>query len=127
MDNDNSSNPSDQEMSDEEFVASIMPYVMGCLKRDKFFEALDDHFSPRNSSRESAKSQGDFNISTSILQELGYEEARMGDVFEVLKSKGGFCDCEILYNVAEESQLKTKHWQAQHKRLTARKTREPHQ
>ena len=26
--------------------------------------------------------------------------------------KGGFCDCEILYNVVEESRLKAEYWQA---------------
>lgn len=25
---------------------------------------------------------------------------------------GGFCDCEILYNVAEESHFKSKYWKA---------------
>jgi hypothetical protein len=26
--------------------------------------------------------------------------------------QGGFCDCEILYNVAEQSRLKAEYWMA---------------
>jgi hypothetical protein len=127
VDNENSSNSPDQEMSDEEIVASILRYAMNCLDRDEFFEALDDHFSPTDSSHELATCQGNRSVSTSMLRELGYEEASLDDVFEALKLQGGYCDCEILYNVAEERRLEAKYWQAQHTQLTARETHEPRQ
>jgi hypothetical protein len=51
---------------------NIAPDVMRCLFRARFFERLDDLFSPIDESSQ--------------------------------------CDCEILYNVAESSRLKAKHW-----------------
>jgi hypothetical protein len=30
----------------------------------------------------------------------------------VLAARGGFCDCEVLYNAAEESRLKSEYWKA---------------
>jgi hypothetical protein len=32
-------------------------------------------------------------------------------VFHVLMAQGAFCDCEILYNIATESRLKSQYWQ----------------
>ena len=32
------------------------------------------------------------------------------DILAVLTSRGACCDCEVLYNVAEESRLKAQYW-----------------
>jgi len=32
------------------------------------------------------------------------------DVLDVLRSQGACCDCEVLYNVAENSRLKARYW-----------------
>jgi len=44
------------------------------------------------------------------------------DVISVMQAHGGFCDCEILYNVVETSRLKIKHWQAQAREHESSKT-----
>ena len=33
-------------------------------------------------------------------------------MFHVLMARGGYCDCEILYNAVEESRLKAEYWRA---------------
>ena len=42
----------------------------------------------------------------------GFTQDELFDVFHVLMDKGGYCDCEILYNAAEESRLKAEYWRA---------------
>jgi hypothetical protein len=56
-------------------------------------------------------------ISESILAERGFPAEDLDDIFDVLRSKGGFCDCEILYNAVEESRLKAEYWKARAKEL----------
>jgi Protein of unknown function (DUF2695) len=46
-------------------------------------------------------------LSESVLRTAGFDSEEMADIFDVLRSKGGCCDCEILYNVAESSRLKS--------------------
>jgi hypothetical protein len=38
------------------------------------------------------------------------DDEDLEDILAVLHSLGGCCDCEILYNVAEESRLKSEYW-----------------
>jgi uncharacterized protein DUF2695 len=45
-------------------------------------------------------------LSESILAAAGFERAEVDNIFAMLQSKGGCCDCEVLYNVAETSRLK---------------------
>lgn len=40
------------------------------------------------------------------------------DILAVMRFHGGSCDCEILYNVAEESRLKAKYWKSRYSELT---------
>jgi hypothetical protein len=49
----------------------------------------------------------------------GFYESEYFDVFSVLMSKGGYCDCEILYNVADGSEFARRYW-ANGKRLPHR-------
>jgi hypothetical protein len=44
----------------------------------------------------------------------------ISDVLAVLRSKGGCCDCEVLYNGAEEGRLKTKYWKSRHAGLQSK-------
>ena len=109
---------------DSELTASITDDVMRCLRQAGFFEKLDDLLCPTEVSlpRESC-TQG-YNLSRRVLLESGFETSDLSDVFEVLKSRGGFCDCEILYNVGESSRLKADHWRsrAQHLRSHAKES-----
>ncbi len=112
-------------MSDDEHLASILPDVMRCLRSDRFFEALDDRFSPTDSSLAAVMCQGNFDVATSILRGLEYDEKEIEDIFEVLKFQGGFCDCEILHNVAEASHLKAAYWRGEFERLPSQRPHGP--
>ena len=102
----------DLDAPDEEFIASIAPDVLGYLLSVRFFDALDDMLCPANKEIARVTCSGDFKNSKSALRLRGVDEADLSDVFHVLMSKGGFCDCEILYNVGENSRLRAEYWRA---------------
>jgi hypothetical protein len=97
---------------DPDLIASITPDVMRCLDDSGFFQKLDDALCPKDESRTAKSCFGDYQLSESILRASGFEESDFGDIFGVLQAKGGFCDCEILYNASESSSLKSKYWRA---------------
>jgi hypothetical protein len=53
---------------------------------------------------------GDFRVAKSILATKGFFESEYFDVFSVLMAQGGYCDCEIFYNVAESSEFARRYW-----------------
>ncbi len=115
--------PEDLRYPDEELIDEIMPAVMRCLIGSRFNELLDDAMCPENSERERAQCWGDFRNSRAILLERGFKEEELFDVFHVLMRQGGFCDCEILFNVSEKSRLTAEYWIA---RSEGRKPFNPH-
>jgi len=108
---------------DEEFIASIAQDVLGYLSSVRFFEALDDRLCPANKEIVAATCFGDFRNSKSALRQCGVDEADFS-VFHALMSKGGFCDCEVLYNAGENSRLRKEYWRG---RGENRKPYHPHQ
>jgi len=109
--------------SDDELISSIAPDVMACLGRCGYFEKLDELFSPEDNSTPTEKCDGSFRLSETILLASGFERADLDDIFVVLQSKGGCCDCEVLYNVAETSRLKARYWRS---RAAGQIARTPH-
>jgi hypothetical protein len=105
-------NPEDLRFPDEELVDAITPDVMKCVLASRFFEFLDDAMCPTQATAETAACWGDFRNSRAILLKRGFTEDELFDVFHVLMRQGGFCDCEILYNVAAESRLRAEYWTA---------------
>jgi len=99
-----------EEDPDEEFIASITPDVLGCLQTRGFFTQLDDVFCPASDITSGQVCSGDFRHAKRTLQNCGFEASDWSDVFHVLMGQGAFCDCEILYNVATESRLKSHYW-----------------
>ena len=95
-----------------DYVASIAPDVLRCLDKCKFFGELDDHLCPGDPSKSREDCRGDFGISEAILGSHGFSEEDLADVFEVLRSRGGFCDCEVLYNAFGGNRLKGEYWRA---------------
>jgi hypothetical protein len=96
---------------DEQFVASITPDVLGVLREKGFFSALDEIFCPKSGDTLAQTCSGDFRYARQALRRCGIDESDWSDVFHVLMGQGAFCDCEILYNAAAESRLKTQYWQ----------------
>jgi hypothetical protein len=115
--------PEDLQYPDEELIDSITPAVMKCLTASRFFEHLDDAMCPEEPARERGQCWGDFRNSRPILVNRGFKEEEFFDVFHVLMRQGGFCDCEILYNVVEENRLKAEYWIA---RSEGRNPYDPH-
>lgn len=95
---------------DDDLIAGITADVMTCLNRAQFFEKLDALFCPKESSIPRKSCAGDYKISEAILRNVGFDAGDLEDIFNVLRSQGGFCDCEILYNVAESSRLRSEYW-----------------
>ncbi len=115
--------PEDLQYPDEELIDTITPAVMRRLIGSRFFEFLDDVMCPQNADRERCQCWGDFRNSRPILLSRGFQEHEMFDVFHVLMRQGGFCDCEILYNVSEQNRLKAEYWVA---RSEGRRPYDPH-
>ena len=105
-------NPDDLEYPDSELIADITPDVMRCLVGARIFEALDDVLCPADVSRARRECHGDYRHARTVLLALGFREDELFDVFHVLMARGGYCDCEILYNAVEASRLKAEYWRA---------------
>lgn len=111
---------------DDELISSIAPDVMTCLGRWAFFEKLDELLSPEDNSTPSKRCDGTFKLSESILIAAGFDQDELKDIFAVLRSKGGCCDCEVLYNVIETSRLKGKYWRSRAAEKIAETQHIPH-
>jgi hypothetical protein len=110
--------PETNEHPNQELLASIAPDVLGALQQMGFFAALDELLCPPSEKSEPQKCSGDFRYAKRALQACGFEQSDSSDVFHLLMEQGAFCDCEILYNVADESRLKAKYWRASHRNRT---------
>ena len=99
--------PGDLVYSDEELVAEITGPIMAILNKTTFFATLDEAFTR---AEEPAICWGDFRVAKSILPIKGFFESEYFEVFSVLMAQGGYCDCEILYNVAEGSEYARRYW-----------------
>ncbi len=98
--------PDSLDYHDQETIDEIKTPILSLLK-DKvgFVTQLDKEFISKN-----VECFGDFRHSKSILTELNFSEDDQFDIFHVLMNEGGYCDCEILYNVFRESEYSKKYW-----------------
>ncbi len=101
----------------EDRVKDISDDVMSCLTTRGFFEELDNRLCPKDNALPRALCDHSYTISESVLAERGFPGEDLDDIFDVLRSMGGVCDCEILYNAVEESRLKAEYWKARAKEL----------
>ncbi|HEV8241573.1 MAG TPA: DUF2695 domain-containing protein [Thermoanaerobaculia bacterium] len=99
--------PADLVYPDEELVRDITEPVMNILRKSGFFGALDEAFTR---AEQPATCSGDFRVAKSILPSKGFSDDEHFDIFHVLMAQGGYCDCEILYNVAPHSELARRYW-----------------
>jgi hypothetical protein len=110
---------------EDDLITSITPDVMRCLDRSEFFDKLDDLLCPNEASLPRKGCGGDYKLSESVLRTAGFDSEELADIFGVLRSQGGCCDCEILYNLAESSRLKAEYWRGRAKGLDARPKHDP--
>ena len=99
--------PADLVYPDEQIIGDITEPVMAILEKTDFFGALDEAFTRAENP---AICWGDFRVARSILPSKGIFESEYFDVFHVLMARGGYCDCEILYNVVPGSALARRYW-----------------
>lgn len=115
--------PQDLRYPDPDLIEEIAPDVLLVLQRSGFLRALDLAFCPRLPFVRPARCHGDFRVSKSLLPKHGFKPDEFFDVFHVLMARGGYCDCEILYNAVEQSRLKERYWKA---RARGQMPRDPH-
>jgi hypothetical protein len=77
------------------------------------FRAMDDLLSPKEDSYHREVCAGNYELSKRVLEASGFDSDDLRDSLHVLRAQGGCCDCEILYNVAESSRLKSDYWKSQ--------------
>lgn len=116
--------PADLRYPDNELIADITPDIMKVINGAHIFEALDDVMCPNDPTKARTLCYGDYRNTRRILLERGFTEDELFDVFHVLMAQGGFCDCEILYNVAPASRLAAEYWKD---RANNRHPYDPHQ
>ncbi|MBS1510253.1 MAG: DUF2695 domain-containing protein [Bacteroidetes bacterium] len=99
-------NPDELDYHHQETIDAIKTAILSILK-DKvgFVALLDNKFIS-----EDIKCFGDFRHSKNILTDLGFSDQDQFDIFHVLMNEGGYCDCEILYNVFSNSEYSKKYW-----------------
>lgn len=115
--------PEDLVYPDEALIEAITPDVMKVVSAARALDALDDALCPEDKTQERAACYGDFRNVREILLQRGFTEQELPDVFHVFMAQGGYCDCEILYNVASNSRLSAEYWQA---RADGRPPYDPH-
>jgi hypothetical protein len=109
--------PETLRLPDDDLISSITPDVSQALKNRGFFKALDDTLCRISSDLKVARCKGDFSNSKAALLASGFPESDHDDVFGVLMALGAYCDCEVLYNVAEDNRLKAQYWKFRHTTL----------
>jgi len=114
--------PEDLRYPDDELIRDITPDVMKVVANA--IEDLDDLMCPASPDVPRAACFGDYRHSRRVFLAKGFEEEDLFDVFHVLMARGGFCDCEILYNAADSSRLKAEYWRA---RAENREPYDPHE
>ena len=102
----------DLEHPDEGMVGEITPNVLGALENLGFFNELDEMLFPQDLSKPGKLCVGNFENAKEILNAKGFGPHEHFDVFHVLMARGGYCDCEILYNAVASSRLKANYWKA---------------
>ena len=98
--------PDELDYHDQETIDEIKEPILSLLKDKVGFVALLD----RAFVSEDIKCFGDFRHSKSILTDLKFSAQDQFDIFHVLMNEGGYCDCEILYNVFKDSEYSNKYW-----------------
>ena len=98
---------------DEDYIQSITPDVLAVLTRQHIFASLDERMSPSATTATPQACKHDFSMLTEVLTENGFNSEDQQDILSVMLVNGAHCDCEVLYNVAEKSRLKTSYWQSQ--------------
>ncbi len=97
---------------EEDFVESIAPDVLRVLRGKSFFKKLESSVFPTGVI-DHKTCDGTYARCQKILTDSGFSEDDQIDVIAVMRSMGGFCDCEIVLNVDEDSKVRAEYWRGQ--------------
>ena len=99
-------NPDELGYLDPETIESIKEIILGIIKnKTPFINELDSRFMTGNT-----VCHGDFRYAKEILSQLNFTPEEQFDIFHVFMSEGGYCDCEILYNIFHETEYAKQYW-----------------
>jgi hypothetical protein len=90
-------------------IESIAPFVLGCLEQRSFFPELEKRVWPEGPDGRRDCNHS-FDHTRAILQTYDWSEDDFTEVLLVMESQGGFCDCEIMLNVASACAFREEHW-----------------
>ena len=106
--------PEDLQYPDAELMENIASDVLAAVERAGVVAALDDLMAPESETATPEQCHGDFRLLKKVLPQKGFgkrgEVDEVFDVCHVMMHRGGYCDCEVLYNVVETSRLKSRYW-----------------
>jgi len=97
--------PEDLEYPDVELIEEIKEDVLAALNKSGFVSTLDNEFISGE-----VQCHGDFRHAKRILTGIGFAEEPQFYAFHVMMNEGGYCDCEILYNVFRETAYAKNYW-----------------
>jgi hypothetical protein len=98
--------PEDLHYPDDDTIEAMAASTLDALKEKTGFATLLDHAFTQNN----VQCQGDFRQAKALLTQLQFTEAEQLNILHVLMHEGGYCDCEILYNVFPETAHSKKYW-----------------
>ena len=98
--------PNDLDYHDQETIDEIKDTILSLLKDKVGLVSILD----KKLASQTVKCFGDFRHSKKILSDLDFSNEDQFDIFHVLMNEGGYCDCEILYNIFRESEYSKKYW-----------------
>ena len=102
-------NETPREDDADETIESIAPYVLGCLEQRDFFSELEKFVWPGGA--EGPRScDHSYEHTLAILGTYDWPEEDYPEVLLVMQSRGGFCDCEIMLNVAPACVFREQYW-----------------
>jgi hypothetical protein len=97
------------EESFDEFIESITEDVLRVLSSQGFFCKIEGRVWPDGPDGRKV-CDGSFANAVDIATADGHSLEDQDDIFHVMRSRGGFCDCEIVLNVAPESAVRERYW-----------------
>jgi hypothetical protein len=104
--------PSQLDYHNDETIESIKDIILNVItKKVPYKKHLDSKFMEDKS----VQCLGDFRYSKEILEKLAFSKEEQFDIFHVLMNQGGYCDCEILYNVFSDSNYGKQYWKERNK------------
>src|ERR1700722_17680506 len=89
----------------DEFIESITEDVLRVLGGQGFFRKLEERVWPDGPDGRKV-CDGSFANAIDIATADGHSLEDQDGIFHVMRSRGGFCDCEISLNAAPESEVR---------------------